>query len=213
MMALARISSIAFSAAARPAVVSPQRRTRATTTVWRTLGLPSTSPGAEAAPMAAEQQAPLEFGPASAPILCCKPPPQAGDTGRIPFRHPRGPLCYPSAMFSERWRVWAVRVVGRVCEDIRSEEATFAIDLIVRVAKRARSGLPKRDAVIIAAIYMPENQAAVSKVAEGLDVSPRAAEVFLDRVRRVAIEVATEEGLQEIAERGRRVRMRYLAGP
>jgi hypothetical protein len=57
-------------------------------------------------------------------------------------------------MFSERRRAWAVRVVGRVCEDIRSEEATFAIDLIVRVAKRAPSGLPKRDAVIIAAIYM-----------------------------------------------------------
>jgi hypothetical protein len=116
-------------------------------------------------------------------------------------------------MFPERRRAWAVRVVGRVCEDIRSEEATLAIELIVRVAKRAPSGLPKRDAVIIAAIYMPENQAAVSKVAEGLDVNPRAAEVFLDRVRREAIEVAKEEGLQEIAERGRRDRMRYLAGP
>ena len=132
---------------------------------------------------------------------------------REPFRHARGALCYPSAMFFERWRVWAVRVVGRVCEDIRSEEATLAIDLIVRAARRAPSGLPKRDAVIIAAIYMPENQAAVSKVAQGLDVNPRAAEMFLDRVRREAIEVAEEEGLQKIAERGRRVRMRYLAGP
>jgi hypothetical protein len=132
-------------------------------------------------------------------------------TRREPFRHPRRPLCYPSAMFFKR-RVWAVRVVGRVCEDIRSEEATLAIDLIVRVAKRAPSGLPKRDAVIIAAIYMPENQAAVSKVAEGLDVNPKAAEVFLDRVRREAIEVAKEEGLQKIAERGRRDRVRHLAG-
>jgi hypothetical protein len=100
-----------------------------------------------------------------------------------------------------------------VCEDIRSEEATLAIDLILRAAKRAPSGLPKRDAVIIAAIYLPKNQAAVSKIAEGLDVNPKAAEVFLDRVRREAIEVAKQEGLQEIAERGRRDRMHYLAGP
>ena len=115
-------------------------------------------------------------------------------------------------MFFERRRVWAVRIVGRVCEDIRSEEATLAIDLIVRAANRAPSGLPKRDAVIIAAIYMAENQAAVSKVADDLDVNPKAAEVFLDRVRREAIEVAKQEGLQEIAERGRRDRVRYLAG-
>src|SRR5262245_32030511 len=106
-------------------------------------------------------------------------------------------------MFFER-RQWAVRVVGRVCDDTRSKEATLAIGYIVRVAKRAPSGLPKRDAVIIAAIFMPENQAAVSKIAEGLAGSPKAAEAFLDRVRREAIEVAEEEGLQEIAECGRR---------
>src|SRR5262245_52106087 len=86
-------------------------------------------------------------------------------------------------MFFERRR-WAVRVVGRVCENIRSEDATLAIDLIVRAAKKGPSGLPKRDAVIIAAISMPENRAAVSKVAEGLDVNSEAAEVFLDLVRR-----------------------------
>ena len=113
------------------------------------------------------------------------------------------PPCSPSGGGCGRCGSW-----GGSAKDIRSEDATFAIDLIVRVAKRAPSGLPKRDAVIIAAIYMPENQAAVSKVAEGLDVNPRAAEVFFDRVRREAIEVAKEEGLQEIAERGRRVRMR-----
>jgi len=105
-----------------------------------------------------------------------------------------------------------VHVVGRVCEDIRSVEATLAIDLIVRAAKKAPSRLPKREAGIIAAIAMPENRAAVSKVAEGLDMNPKAAEVFLDRVRREAIEVAKQEGLQEIAERGRRDRVRYLAG-
>src|SRR5258708_4184901 len=125
----------------------------------------------------------------------------------------RGTLCYPSAMFSERRRVWAVRVVGRVCEDIHSEEATLAIELIVRGAKRAPSGLRKRDAVIIAAMYMPETQAAVRKVGEGLDVSPRDAEVFLERVRREALEVAKEEGLQKIAERGGSDRRRYLGGP
>jgi hypothetical protein len=81
-------------------------------------------------------------------------------------------------MFFERRR-WAVRVVGRVCENIRSEDATLAIDLIVRAAKKGPSGLPKRDAVIIAAISMPENRAAVSKIAEGLDVNSKAAEVSI----------------------------------
>jgi hypothetical protein len=116
-------------------------------------------------------------------------------------------------MFFERRRVWAARIVGRVCEDIRSEEATLAIDLIVRAAKRAPSGLPRRDAVIIAAIYMPQAEVAVSRIVECLDQNPKAAEVFLDRVRREAIEVAEEKGLHEIAERGRRDRMRYQAGP
>jgi hypothetical protein len=60
----------------------------------------------------------------------------------------------------------------------------------VALAKKSPSGLPKRDAVIIAAISMPENRAAVSKVAEGLDVNSKAAEVFLDLVRREAISLA-----------------------
>jgi hypothetical protein len=55
-------------------------------------------------------------------------------------------------------RRWAVRIVRRVCEDMRSEEARLVIDVMMRAAKRAPMGLSRRDAVIIAAIYMPKTK-------------------------------------------------------
>ena len=116
-------------------------------------------------------------------------------------------------MFFFERRHWAVRVVARACDDVRSKEATVAIDLILRAARRAPSRLPKRDAVITAAIIMPMNPLAVRRFASRFAGNAKAAEVFLDRVRREAIEIAEDEGLKEIAKRGRRDRMQYLDGP
>jgi hypothetical protein len=94
-------------------------------------------------------------------------------------------------MFFERRR-WAIRVVERVCVDMRSQEATLLVDMIIWEAKHAPAPVPKRKAAVVAAIGMATNQSAIAMMARELVVSPAVAEQFLDRVRRAAVAVAKE---------------------
>lgn len=93
-------------------------------------------------------------------------------------------------------RKWAIRIVERVCIDIRSPEATEAIELIIFGTRRspARS-LPVRERSIITATGLWTNSSAITQFCKMVPVSEVEAARFLKRIGQSAVSVGEAEGL------------------
>lgn len=92
----------------------------------------------------------------------------------------------------------AVRIVEKVCKDIKSPEATETVELIVwGVRHSPTQQLPPLDRAIITATSLWKNPTAVAHFLRAVPASDTAAVKFLRQIGRAALEVAREDGIAE----------------
>ena len=92
----------------------------------------------------------------------------------------------------------AIRIVERVCRDIKAPEATEAIELIVWGVKHSMTKqLSTLDRAIITATNLWKNPTAIAQFLKMVPVTEADAVTFLRRIGRAALEVAREEGIAE----------------
>ena|SRR5258708_6812537 len=101
-------------------------------------------------------------------------------------------------------RKWAIRIVEKVCKDIKTPEATEAIELIVWGVKNSPTPLPVRDRAIITAMGLVTNQTAVAQFLKEVPMTQGRAVRFLRHIRDAAVALAKEEGLEKLVEMGLR---------
>lgn len=93
----------------------------------------------------------------------------------------------------------AIRIVEKVCADIKSPEATEAIELIVFGVKNnpGRRHLPTDDLAIITATGLWKNPSAVRQFLKMVPVTDEAAVKFLREIGRAGLQYAQETGIAE----------------
>jgi len=101
-------------------------------------------------------------------------------------------------------RKWAIRIVEKVCKDIKTPEATEAIKLIVWGVKHSPTPLPVRDRTIITAMGLVTNPTAVAQFLKEVPMTRGRAVRFLRSIRDAAAALAKEEGLEKLVEMGLR---------
>ena len=102
-------------------------------------------------------------------------------------------------------RRWAIRVIKRAGFLTRSREGKILVDLLVGESKRNPKDLPTAEQVLFAALRMFHNQAAITRMTEGLGVSPVDAESALAKVPNSAIAIAAEKRMDQFVEVANRI--------
>jgi hypothetical protein len=102
-------------------------------------------------------------------------------------------------------RRWANRVIRRAGFPRRSHEAKLLLDLLVRASKRNPKDLPKSEQVLFAALRMFHSQAAITRMAETLQVSRVDAENTLAKLPNAAIAIATEKRMEQFVDVANRI--------
>ena len=107
-------------------------------------------------------------------------------------------------MFFSRRR-WATRVVEKAGFPSVSGEARVLIDLLMRASRENSQQLPTAEQVFFAALRLFHDKAAVARVAKELEVSQLAAELTLTKLPKAAIDLASDNRMEQFVEVARRI--------
>ena len=106
-------------------------------------------------------------------------------------------------LFSRRRR--ATRVVEKAGFPSGSGEARVLIDLLMRASKENSKQLPTAEQVLFAALRLFHDQTALAGVAKELEVSQLAAELTLTKLPKAAIDLASDNRMEQFVEVARRI--------
>ena len=107
-------------------------------------------------------------------------------------------------MIFGRWR-WATRVIQKVGFATGSREARVLIGLLASASTKNAKRLPTAEQVFFAALRLFHDKAAVARVAKELEVSQLAAELTLTKLPKAAIDLASDNRMEQFVEVARRI--------
>jgi hypothetical protein len=104
-------------------------------------------------------------------------------------------------------RRWATRVIEKAGFPTGSREAKLLIDLLIRASRKDAKELPPAEEVFFAALRLFHDKAAVNKVSEELEVSSLAAERSLAKLPKAAIDLASQNRMEQFVEVANRIHL------